>query len=111
MKYFENILQIRKTFDLMFHYYLFIVATGINVLISIFDESAPWIFYRKMRMTRHVRMKMERKVFISRQNWHFLFVDNLFKVLCTLTWRVNNYFSHQVEGINRRHESTVEREP
>ena len=79
--YFKNIFQFRKTFDLLFYSYLFIVGAGINASMCISDGSGPYFFYRKMQMTRPVRKKMEGKVFISRQSRHFVFVDNIFKVL------------------------------
>ena len=34
-----------------------------------------------MKMTKPVRKKMDGKVFVSRQSWHFLYTDNIIKVL------------------------------
>ena len=62
-----------------------------------------------MEKTRSVKEEMEGNVFISRQSRHISFVIIMIKVLfllCTFTWRVNNYVSHQGKGINRRNEST-----
>ena len=53
---------------------------------------------------------MDGKVFICRQSRHFSFVGIMIKVLfpiCTWTWRVNKYVSHQGRGINRNSESTI----
>ena len=53
---------------------------------------------------------MDGEVFISRQSWHFSFIDNMIKVLfpfCTLNWRVHSYVSRQGKGMNRRNESTT----
>ena len=52
-----------------------------NALMFISDGSGMYIFYRKMEMTRPVKKKMERIVFISRRSQHFLFVDKVIKVL------------------------------
>ena len=49
------------------------------------------------------------KLFISRQSRHFDFDEVIYKVLfpiCTLTGRVNNHFSRQGKGLNRRNEKT-----
>ena len=62
-----------------------------------------------MEKTRSTKEKMDKEVFISRQNWHFSFMDDMIKVLfpiCTLNWRVDNYVYRQGKGINRRNEST-----
>ena len=62
-----------------------------------------------MEKTRSVKEEMEGNVFISRQSRHIFFVINMikyFSLLCTFTWRVNNYVSRQGKGINRRNEST-----
>ena len=34
------------------------------------------------------------------------YIKNTFSLLCTLTWRVNNYVSRQEKGINMKKEST-----
>ena len=50
-----------------------------------------------------------KKLFISRQTRHFDFDVVIYKVLfpiSTLTWRVNNYVSHQGKDINSRNENT-----
>ena len=59
-------------------------------------------------MTRPVWRKIQKKVFNSRQVWHFFFVDIIIKVfslLCTLNWVVNNHVSRQGKKINRLDES------
>ena len=51
---------------------------------------------------------MERR--FSRQSRHFIFIDKIIEVLfpnCTLTWRVNNYASHQGRGIKRKIDDTI----
>ena len=50
-----------------------------------------------------------KKLFIFRQSRHFDFDAVICKLLfpiCTLTWRVNIYASHQGKSLNRRKEST-----
>ena len=52
---------------------------------------------------------MERCLFPDRVGIS-VFIVNMIKILfliCTLTWRVNNYFSRQGKGINNRNESTI----
>ena len=52
---------------------------------------------------------MDEKLFISRQNWHFSFVDNMIKMLfplSTSTWLVKDFASRQAKGINRRIDCT-----
>ena len=54
--------------------------------------------------------EMDGEVFISRQSWHFPFINNMIKVLFptfTVIWRVNNYVSRQGKCINTRNESTI----
>ena len=77
--------------------------------MSISDGLHRYIFRRKIEKTRSMQGEMDGDVYISRQSWHFSFINNMIKVLffiCTLNWRVNNYVSRQGEGINRRNEST-----
>ena len=41
-----------------------------------------------------MKEEMEKEVFVSRQSWHFSFIDNMIKVfflICSLNWRVNTY--------------------
>ena len=106
-----NTFKLWKTFDLLF-FYSYFVGAGINALTSISDGSSPYIFYRKTEKTRSVRKQMEEKVFISAQSRRFLFVDKKFQVvfspLCTLTWLVDNYVSHQGKSIKRRNENTTD---
>ena len=66
--------------------------------MSISDGLEPYFLLQKMEKTRYVKEEMDGEVFISRQSQHFLFTDNLIKVLyltCTLIWRVKNYVSRQ----------------
>ena len=66
--------------------------------MSISDGSDPYFFRRKKEKTRSVKEEMDGRVFISRHGRHFSFIHNIIKVLfpmCTLTWRVNIYFSCQ----------------
>ena len=47
---------------------------------------------------------MDGEVFISRHSWHSSFMDNMIKVLfpiCTLNYRVNNYFYRHGKSVNR----------
>ena len=89
------------------------VGAEISTLISISDWSDPYNFRRKMEMMRSVKEEMEGKVFISRQSRHISFVFIMIEILsllCTFTWRVNNFVSRQGKGINRRNESTKGRD-
>ena len=57
-----------------------------------------------------MKEEMDGEVFISRQSWRFLFVDNMIKEffpICTLNWRVNNYVSRQGKAITRKNEITM----
>ena len=57
-----------------------------------------------------MKEEIDREVFFSKHSRHFSMIGNMIKVLyliCTLIWRVNNYVSSQVKGINRRNESTI----
>ena len=102
-----------KSFWSFVYVIIYCVGAGIITLISISDWSDPWIFRRKMQKTRSVKEEMEGKLFISRQSRHISFVFIMIKVLsllCTFTWRVNNYVSRQGKGINRRNESTKGRD-
>ena len=77
--------------------------------MSISDGLGQYILCREMEKTRSMKEGMNGKVFFSRLSRHFLFVDNINKVLfpsCTLTKRVNNYVSRQGQGISRRKEIT-----
>ena len=84
------------------------MGAGINALLSISDGSGPYVFYRKMEMTRPVRKQMEGKVFICRESRRFLFVDNVNKLLFFFLCLdfVNNYVYRQGKCTNRRNEST-----
>ena len=89
---------------------IYYVGASITTLMSIFDGLDPYFFSRKMEKTRSMKEEMDGKVFISRQSWHFSFIDNINKVIfpiCTLNWRVNIYVSRQGKSINKRNESTI----
>ena len=52
---------------------------------------------------------MDGKVLISRQSFHFFFVDKIIEVffpIFTLIGRVTNYFSRQEKGINCKNKGT-----
>ena len=77
---------------------IYCVGAGITTLVSIPDESHPYVFRRKMGKTRSVKGKMYGEVFVFRRSGHFSFIDNNIKVLfpiCTLIWRANNFVSRQ----------------
>ena len=75
------------------------VAAGINTLISIFDGMGPSIFCRKIEKARPMREEMDRKVvYFAPESAFFNFDVILYKLLfliCTLTWRVNNFVSRR----------------
>ena len=53
--------------------------------------------------------KMNDKVFFPAKGGIFCLINNIIEVLfptCTLTWRMNNYVSHQVRGVNKKNEIT-----
>ena len=67
-----------------------------------------------MEKTRSVKDEMEGNVFISRQSRHIFFVIIMIKVLFPTLYlylAVNNYVSRHGKGINRRNESTKEKDP
>ena len=71
--------------------------------MSISDGLDTDVFRRKMEKTRSMGEEKHRKIFISRQSWHFSFVNIIIEVLspiCTVTWHVNVYVSRQGKGIN-----------
>ena len=66
--------------------------------MSVFDGMEPYFFRPNMENTRSMKEEMDGEVFISRQSWHYPFVDNMIKVIfpiCTFIWRVNNYVTSQ----------------
>ena len=77
--------------------------------MCISDELYPYLFHRKMEKMRYMKEEMDGKAFISRQPWHFSFVNFMIKVtfpINNLTWYVNNYVSRRGKGINKKNEST-----
>ena len=84
------------------------VGAGINTLMSISDGLGPSIFCRKMEKSRPMTGEMNVKVFFSRQrqqlDFDVIICQAIFPI-CNLTWRVNNYVSHQAKGKNGRNES------
>ena len=94
------------------HFFVIIFCVGarLSTLLLSSDWSDPYFFRRKMEKTRSVKEEMEGELFISCQSRHISFVSYLiwvkyFSLICTLTWRVNNFVSRQGKGINRRNES------
>ena len=84
-------------FDLCLFYY-FLRRRGNKQ----FDDHFRWIrhvhFRRKMKKTQFSEEENDGRLFFYRQSRHYSFVDDMIKVLfpiCTLSWRVNNYFSRQ----------------
>ena len=78
--------------------------------MSMSDGLGPSIFCRKTEKLPPMREEMDGKaVFLSRRIRHFdldvVFRKVLF-LICTLTWRVNNYNSRRGNDIYRRNEST-----
>ena len=68
----------------------------------------PIIFLSKDGKDSVHEGKMDRKAFVSRQSWHFLFVGKLNEMVFhtfTLTGRENNYVFRQRKDLNRRNES------
>ena len=79
-------------------------------MTSISDGLDRPFFCQKTEKTRSMQEEMDGMVFISRQSRYFSFLDNMIKVIffiCTSNWRVNNYFSRQLKGINRRNVITT----
>ena len=104
-----NIFQSRKTLLISCYTNTYCVGAGISTLMSISNRLRSYIFRRKMEKRWPRREEMNGKVFIHRQNWQFLFVDNVTEVpfpICTVSWRVNNYVSRQEKGIQRKNHST-----
>ena len=83
-----------------------------STVMSISEGLDQYIFRRKTEKTRLMWEEVDGRAFISRQSWHFLFIQlkyNTIKVLFPiyiLTWRENEYISRQGKGIKRRNEST-----
>ena len=96
-------------FDLWFTFFL-LNRRGSRHLDVRFWWIRPVLFCQKMEKTRPVREETDGKVLISRQNRHFLFVDNMIKILfkfSTLTWPANSYVSRPGKSINWRNERTI----
>ena len=92
---------------------IYCVGAGISTLTSLFNGFCPYFACRKMGKTLTTGVKIDRKVCISCQKWHFPFVINILKVLFLIwasIWRVNNYVSRQGENLNKRNESTKVKE-
>ena len=87
-----------KSFWSFVYVIIYCVGAGICTLISISDWSDPYFFRPKIEKTRSVKEGKEGKVFSSRQSRHISFVIIMIKVICTFTWRVNNYVSRQGRG-------------
>ena len=79
-------------------------------LCTLKSDYTRTFFNGKAEKTRSIKEEMDREVFVSRQSWHFSFIDNMIKVLVpirTLKSLVNNYASRQGKGINRRNECII----
>ena len=86
---------------------IFCVGAGIFFLMPSSDELGPYIFRQKMEKTRSVNWELNGKVFISRQSWWFFLSSHIIRTIfpmCTLTWRINNYFSLQGNVLTRETE-------
>ena len=99
-----------KTSLIFLYVIIYCVGARITTLMYISDGLDPYFFFRNIENMRSMKEKMDGEVFISRQSWHFPFVDKMIRVLfpiCTLLSSVNNYVSRQGKGINRTSESTI----
>ena len=89
---------------MFFYVIIFCVGAGITTLMYLCDGLDPHFFRQKVETKLSMNEERDGEVFISRQSWHFSFIDNMTIVLfpiCTLIRRVNNYVSRQGKGINR----------
>ena len=108
--YFLVISSYGKSFWSFVYVVIYSVGAGKITLMSISDGLDPYLFQSKDGMTWSMKEEMDGEMFISRQSWHFSFIDNMTKVLfpnCILNWRVRNCVSRQGKGINTRNESTI----
>ena len=83
---------------------------GVTTLMSTSDGLDPYFFRRKKEKTRFMKEEMDGELFVTRQSWHFFFLDTMIKVLsrtCTLNRRVNFYVSRQENYTNRRNDSSI----
>ena len=99
-----------KPSDLSVYTDIYCVGAGINTLMFISNRLGSYMFFAKMEKTWPMREEMDGKVFISRQNGHFIFIVNMIKVLfpiCTLTWCVNNFVSRRGKDIHRKNERSI----
>ena len=95
-----------KSFDLGVCHYL-LRRRGTNHFDVYFCRIGPVLFLSKDGKDVVREGKNGREVFISRQSWHFTFIDNMIKVLFlifTLIGRVKNCVLRQGKRINRRNE-------
>ena len=86
------------------------VRAGRSTLITISDALVRYIFCRKMKKTRPMGAEMDGNMFISRQSRYFFVIVNIIEVffrMCTSTWRVNNYVSHQGKAMKRWNERSL----
>ena len=107
---FSVIFSYGKPFWSFVYVIFYCVSAVIFNLMSTFYGLIPYIFCQKMEKARSVKVEMKGELFVSRQNRHVFFVENMIKVffsICTLNWRVINYVYRQGKGIYRRNESTI----
>ena len=87
-------------FNIIYH-----VGARISTLMSISDGSGPLYFPSKDgKVAAHERV-MDGKVFISRQSWHFLFVNIMIKVLFPILYcecRIKKHVSHQGRSVVKK---------
>ena len=79
--HFPILLYYGKSFWSFVYVFNYRVGARISTLISISDWSEPYIFRRKMEMTRSVKEEMEGNLFVSRQSRHISFVIIMIKKL------------------------------
>ena len=75
--------------------------------MSVSNGLCPSIFCAKIETTRLMRDGEIGRVLISCQSWHLHFnvlAMKVFFLICTLTWRVDNYAYQQGKGIIRTNE-------
>ena len=92
------------TFGLCFY---LLCQAELTTLLFTSDRMVPYFFCRKMEKTRSRNGEKDGEVYLFRQSRRFRFIHNMIKVLspiCTFIWRVSNYASRQVKGINSRME-------
>ena len=54
-----------------------VLAREYTTLMSVSNGLYPSFFCQKMGRTQPMKKEMDGEVFISRQSWHFPFIDNM----------------------------------